>query len=66
MISDKIITLNTLSKYNDNIQTVIDGKVQKLMTNTELKFFCIEPVTITINGESTLYNANDDINNLFT
>ena len=45
---NKIIDINTLSRYNDNIQTVIDSKVQKLITNTELKFFCIEPVTIVI------------------
>lgn len=36
----------------------IDAKVQKLMTDTELKFFCIEPVTVTINGEATTYDAN--------
>ena len=52
------ISLENLSRYNDNIQAVIDSKVQKLMTDTELKFFCIEPVSIAINGESTTYEAN--------
>ena len=28
------------------------------MTDTELKFFCIEPVTVVIKGESTTYEAN--------
>jgi len=32
--------------------------VSKLITDAELKFFCIEPVTIVINGESTQYPAN--------
>ena len=58
METGKIITIGTLSRYNENIQSVIDSKVQKLMTNTELKFFCIEPVTVVINGESTIYDAN--------
>lgn len=57
-VNDKIVTLNNLSRYTDNIQTTIDSKVQKLMTDTELKFFCIEPVTVIINGESTLYDSN--------
>jgi hypothetical protein len=52
------ISLDNLSHYNDNIQQVIDAKVQKLMTDTELKFFCIEPVTVVISGESTTYEAN--------
>jgi hypothetical protein len=28
------------------------------MTDTEIKFFCIEPVTVVINGESTIYPGN--------
>lgn len=55
---NKFVSIDNLSRYNDNIQSVIDSKVQKLMTNTELKFFCIEPVTVVINGESTTYEAN--------
>ena len=55
---NKIVSIDNLSRYNDNIQQVIDSKVQKLMTDTELKFFCIEPVTVVISGESTTYEAN--------
>lgn len=55
---NKIVSIDNLSRYNDNIQQVIDAKVQKLMTDTELKFFCIEPVTVVISGESTTYEAN--------
>ncbi|MBP3630085.1 MAG: hypothetical protein J6J23_01210, partial [Clostridia bacterium] len=36
----------------------VDGEVEKLITNTELKFFCIEPVTVSINGEETTYATN--------
>lgn len=57
-INDKIVTLNNLSRYTDNIQTAIDSKVQKLITDTELKFFCTEPVTVVIGGKSTTYDAN--------
>ena len=56
--NNKIVTLSNLSRYTDNIQSVIDSAVQKLMTDTELKFFCIEPVTVVIKGESTVYEAN--------
>lgn len=55
---NKIVSIDNLSRYNDNIQQVIDAKVQKLMTDTELKFFCIEPVTVVIRDESTTYEAN--------
>ena len=54
----KIVDIDSLSRYNENIQGVIDSKIKKLMTDTEIKFFCIEPVTIVISGESTTYNAN--------
>lgn len=54
----KIVNISALSRYNDNIQAVIDSKVQKLMTDTEIKFFCIEPVTIVVGEKSTTYEAN--------
>lgn len=41
--SNEIVTIKD-KKY-------IDNAVQNLMTDTELKFYCIEPVTISINGE---------------
>lgn len=54
----KIVNISALSRYNDNIQAVIDSKIQKLMTDTEIKFFCIEPVTIIVGEKSTTYEAN--------
>jgi hypothetical protein len=35
---------NEIIEYKD--KKYIDNEVQKLITNTELKFFCIEPVTV--------------------
>lgn len=54
----KIIDTNGLLRFKDNIEAIIDSKVQKLMTDTEIKFFCIEPVTIVVGEKSTTYNAN--------
>lgn len=54
----KIVDIDSLSRYNDNLQGVIDSKIKKLMKDTEIKFFCIEPVTIVISGETTTYSAN--------
>ena len=54
----KFITLDNLSKYTDNVCELIDSKVNKLITDTELRFFCIEPVSVIINGTSTQYPAN--------
>ena len=53
-----MISLETLSRYNENIQTVISDQVNKLMSDTEIKFFCIEPVTLIINEERYEYPAN--------
>lgn len=54
----KIIDTNGLLRFKDNIEAIIDSKVQKLMTDTEIKFFCIEPVTIVVGEKYTTYNAN--------
>ena len=62
----KIITFDNLSRYHDNIQTVIDEKVSKLITDTEIKFFCIEPVTVVINGESKIYPGNTLVDKFIT
>lgn len=35
----KIIDTNGLLRFKDNIEAIIDSKVQKLMTDTEIKFF---------------------------
>ena len=43
----------------------IDSVVQKLIKNTELKFYCIEPVSIFINGEETIYPSNTYVDLFF-
>jgi hypothetical protein len=58
MEKPKMISLENLSRYNENIQTVISDQVNKLMSDTEIKFFCIEPVTLIINEERYEYPAN--------
>lgn len=52
--NDEIVEFKTIS----HIENVINDKVNKLITNTELKFFCIEPVTVTINGEENVFEGN--------
>ena len=69
--------LNELSEKVDNIeddykladeaiklelQGEIDATIQRLITNTNLSFYCIEPVSVTINEETTEYSANTLVN----
>ena len=60
--ADGVETLSIKNTSNEVVEfksrDYVDNLVQKLITDTELKFFCIEPVTVTINGESTIYEAN--------
>lgn len=58
MEKPKMISLENLSRYNENIQTVISDQVNKLLSDTEIKFFCIEPVTLIVNEERYEYPAN--------
>ena len=39
-----------------------DLEFEKLKTSTNLRFYCIEPVTIQINNETTTYPANSYVN----
>lgn len=48
--SDEIVEFATKNYVNE--------KVEKLITNTELKFYCVEPVTVSINDEETTYDTN--------
>ena len=51
---DEIVEFKTIN----HIENIIDDKVNKLITNTKLKFFCIEPVTVTINGEENVFDLH--------
>lgn len=48
--SDEIVEFATKNYVNE--------KVEKLITNTELKFYCVEPVTVSVNDEETTYDTN--------
>jgi hypothetical protein len=52
--SSKILVAESETDYID----YITPNVQKLITNTALKFFCIEPVTVVINNENFEYEGN--------
>lgn len=49
----KIVDLDRLSKYHKNIMSIINTH------NKEIRLYCIEPVTITVNGIDTICNANE-------
>lgn len=64
---DKIITLSALKKYNDNIKNIyasteyVNGLFQQLTSNKSLRFFCIEPVTVEVDGQIYNFEANSNI-----
>ena len=64
-INDEIVTVKGVSEIEEIIDTKIDAVIQEevksLTTNTELKFYCIEDVTVEVNGESTVYPANTSV-----
>ena len=66
-LNRRIITVESAYVEADDIlkielQGEIDASVQKLMTNTNLSFYCVEPVSVTINEETTEYSANSLVN----
>ena len=52
--SSKILVANSETEYID----YITPNIEKLITNTALKFFCIEPVSVRINNELKEYPTN--------
>lgn len=46
---------------DDGSYKVVESKFIKFSSNNQLKFYCIEPVTITLNGEDTIYPANSSV-----
>ena len=55
-IPQKVSVLENDSQYATLNE--VDVKVQELITNTELKFFCIEPVVVKINDNEHSYQSN--------
>lgn len=46
---------------DDGSYKTVESKFIKFSSNKLLKFYCIEPVTITLNGEDTVYPANSSV-----
>lgn len=55
-IPQKVSVLDNDSQYATLNE--VNVKVQELITNTELKFFCIEPVVVKINDNEHSYQSN--------
>ena len=64
---DKIIELSALKRYNDNIKNIyasteyVNNLFQQLTANKSLRFFCIEPVTVEVDGQIYNFEANSNI-----
>lgn len=58
-IPTKLSELENDTKYVN--KTEADEIFERLNSNTVLKFYCIEDVTIVVNGESTTYPANSNV-----
>ena len=46
---------------DDGSYKTVESKFIKFSSSKLLKFYCIEPVTITVNGEDTVYPANSSV-----
>jgi hypothetical protein len=46
---------------NDGNYKTVESKFIKFSSNNLLKFYCIEPVTIVVNGTETIYPANSSV-----
>lgn len=46
---------------NKVVKSYADAMFERLNTNTALKFYCIEDVTVVVNGEATTYPANSNV-----
>lgn len=46
---------------NKVVKTYVDELFETMNANTALKFYCVEPVTVVVNGVSTTYHANSNV-----
>lgn len=53
---EKIVDINGLSRYHKNIMDIINTH------NKEVQLYCVEPVTVTVNGIDTICNVNEYTN----
>lgn len=61
MGNNKYLDINGLTLYDNLIKNHIDVKINKLITNTILEFFCIKPVDVILNGETLSYEGNTNV-----
>lgn len=66
-VKDKkqLILNDLIIEDSETIKGDIDGIINQLLTNTELKFFCIEEVSVSINDVVTVYPPNSSVKVLF-
>lgn len=60
-LSEHEASLKTLDSAIKDTQIDVAALFAKLHSNTALKFFCVEPVMIKINGEISIYPANSSV-----
>jgi hypothetical protein len=58
-IPTKVSQLENDSNYTSEEQ--VEALFQRLASDSVLRFYCIEDVTIVINGKSTVYPANSNV-----
>lgn len=51
----------TYMSDGSNVEDYLQSQVKKLLANTELKFYCVEPVSVRINDTTTDYDANSHV-----
>lgn len=61
MANYRYLDINGLTLYDNLIKNHIDAKINKLITNTILEFFCIKPVDVILNGETLSYEGNTNV-----
>lgn len=63
-IADKFVSAGNGKMFlaNDGVYKQITNEFVKLASNNILKFYCIEPVEVIINEESTVFDANTNVN----
>lgn len=62
-IGDGVTSINNLKFNLDGYATegYVEDLFKRLSSDTVLRFYCIEDVTVVINGVSTLYSANSNV-----
>lgn len=60
-VSENLVQNKAVGSAINDLKTYVEDLYIKLNTNTVLGFYCIEDVTIVINGKPTVYPANSNV-----